>query len=142
VCVFSFDGDSCCFWSGPAWPATSWLRNLNRRSTPSLRRTTRPSFQPQKKKTHRRPSRAHAAGKDRVKIGEDVIVGPGEVVTQLVVMGGNATVDGTVDGNLVVLSGTAKVNGQVNEDLVTILVPQCSARRHRSPTMWSWWAGI
>jgi uncharacterized RDD family membrane protein YckC len=79
--------------------------------------------QPPLKRHKRRPAPARHSHETpaRVEFGEDVEIAAGETVPGLVVIGGNATVDGSVDGCLVVISGSAKVNGQVAQDLVTIL---------------------
>jgi hypothetical protein len=76
---------------------------------------------PKKHSTKRRANVPRGAGTERVEIGKDVTVKAGEVVRELVVIGGNATVDGTVEGDLVVISGSATVNGRVKRDSVTIL---------------------
>ena len=58
---------------------------------------------------------------ERVEVGKDVIVRSGEVVRDVVVIAGNAIIDGTVEGDLVVVSGSARITGQVDRNLVTIL---------------------
>ena len=83
--------------------------------------TPKPESTPKKRATKRRATPARGAGSEHVEIGKDVVIKAGEVVRELVVIGGNATVDGTVEGNLVVISGSATVNGRVKRDLVTIL---------------------
>lgn len=100
-----------------AWAAENAEEPSN--AQPELERPA--VVQPQKKRARHRTPATHRSRNDRVEIGKDVTIGPGETVNELVVVAGNATVDGTVEGNLVVLSGTAKVNGHVREDLITIL---------------------
>lgn len=81
-----------------------------------------PLVQPPRKRGKRRPATHHFTSQNEVvQIGKDVVVASGETVRELVVIGGDATVDGTVEGNLIVISGSAKVNGHVERELVTIL---------------------
>jgi uncharacterized RDD family membrane protein YckC len=81
-----------------------------------------PVFQiPKKHRKQARAVRGSHTGPTRVEFGTDVVIGPGETVPDLVVIAGNATVQGTVRGNLVVISGWAKVDGEVGQDLVTVL---------------------
>ena len=79
---------------------------------PEIERPT--IVKPQKKKSRSRSTAAHRSRNDRVEIGKDVVISAGETVHDLVVVAGNATVDGTVEGDLVVISGTAQVNGRVS----------------------------
>jgi uncharacterized RDD family membrane protein YckC len=109
-----------------AWPALGpnlFAQEIENAPTIQPEEENPPIKQPQKKKSRHRVTRTHKEGSlnDRVEIGKDVIVAAGETVGELVVIAGNATVNGTVEGNVVVLSGTARINGQVHEDLVTIL---------------------
>lgn len=75
-----------------------------------------------KKRSRQRSSTTiRGAGNERVEIGKNVVIRADEVVRELIVIAGNATVNGTVEGNLVVVSGSAVINGRVDRDLVTIL---------------------
>jgi len=61
------------------------------------------------------------ANGDFVKIGGNAHVKAGESVDQLVVVFGDAVVDGTVSGDMVVVWGDATINGHVGGDMVTVL---------------------
>ena len=50
-----------------------------------------------------------SSGKDRVAVGGNIHVKAGEVVHDVVVVGGSAVVDGKVTGDFVVVFGTAKL---------------------------------
>src|SRR2546422_8866812 len=52
-----------------------------------------------------------------VKFGSDAIVREGEEVGEVVVIFGDATIDGKVRGNVVVVAGDAKVNGTIGGEL-------------------------
>jgi hypothetical protein len=56
-----------------------------------------------------------------IAIGQDKIIQKNEVASEMVVVWGNVTVDGTVDHNLVAVGGNVKINGAVLGDLVTVL---------------------
>jgi uncharacterized RDD family membrane protein YckC len=56
-----------------------------------------------------------------VRVGGDVVVKAGEVCRELVVIGGNVTIDGEVEQDVVVVSGSLTVNGKVGGDLVCVL---------------------
>src|SRR5437867_2946988 len=56
-----------------------------------------------------------------VKFGSDAIVREGEEVGEVVVIFGDATIDGKVRGNVVVVAGDAKVNGTIGGELVVPL---------------------
>ncbi len=55
-----------------------------------------------------------------VQIGQSIHVKTNETVRDLVVVLGDAVVDGTVEGNLVVVLGEARVNGRVTGDAVNV----------------------
>ncbi len=55
-----------------------------------------------------------------VQIGQSIHVKTNETVRDLVVVLGDAIVDGTVEGNLVVVLGEARVNGRVTGDAVNV----------------------
>lgn len=57
---------------------------------------------------------------DRVSFGDDVVVGPGERVHDVVTMGGDATIDGEVTGDVVAMGGDVLVRGSVAGDVVTM----------------------
>lgn len=83
----------------------------------------KPAKAAKKQKPRKRTIVKRSTGNEVVEVGKDVYIAPGETVGELVVIAGNATVDGKVEGDLVVVSGSAKVNGQVERALVTILGP-------------------
>jgi hypothetical protein len=76
-----------------------------------------PVIAPKKKKT--RPQVTHRG--ELVEIGGSVVVAADETVNQLVVIAGNATVDGSVEGDAVIVFGSPRINGTVRGDLVTVM---------------------
>jgi uncharacterized RDD family membrane protein YckC len=56
-----------------------------------------------------------------VAVGHDVTLKKHETSRDIVVIGGNAIIEGTVRGSLVVVFGSAKVTGKVEQDLVVVL---------------------
>jgi uncharacterized RDD family membrane protein YckC len=64
--------------------------------------------------------RVSGAGGEIVRVGASAQVGPEDSVSQLVVVFGNATVEGEVRGDMVVVWGDAVVNGRVGGDLVSV----------------------
>jgi hypothetical protein len=76
-----------------------------------------PVFEPRVRR-HRR----HGGGsEEKVSVMQDVVLKPGERASEVVVVFGNATVDGDVDGDVVVVGGKAKINGKVGGELVLVL---------------------
>src|SRR5438552_2139096 len=73
-----------------------------------------PVFEPRVRR-HRRHGRG---GEEKVSVMQDVVLKPGERASEVVVVFGNATVDGDVDGDVVVVGGKAKINGKVGGELV------------------------
>lgn len=65
---------------------------------------------PSKPKANKSAAKPPRRGQDRVVTGSSVRVAKGEVVHDLVVMGGSADVLGTVTGDLVVIGGSAHVH--------------------------------
>jgi uncharacterized RDD family membrane protein YckC len=65
---------------------------------------------------------SRTAANDRVSVGGSVVVKEGESARDVVVVCGNATIDGTVEGDLVVVLGTAKLGptAEVKRDLVIV----------------------
>ena len=55
-----------------------------------------------------------------LRLNGDARVPAGEVSDTLIVLNGDAVVEGTVTGGLVVINGDATVNGTVDEDVVVI----------------------
>ncbi len=55
-----------------------------------------------------------------VRVGASASVGAGESVRQMVIVFGNAAMDGEVRGNMVVVWGDATVNGRVGGDFVNV----------------------
>jgi len=67
------------------------------------------------------PSGSHGGNHQPVvQIGQSIHVKTNETVRDLVVVFGDAIVDGTVEGNLVVVLGEARVNGRVTGDAVNV----------------------
>lgn len=61
-----------------------------------------------------------ARPRDRVTFGEDVFVARGEVVGDVVTMGGDARIEGEVLGDVVTMGGDAYVDGPVHGEIVTM----------------------
>lgn len=59
--------------------------------------------------------------RDVVVFGRDVVLKKDEVSHDLVVIGGNAVIDGTVAGDLVSVFGSVKINGKVERGMVVVL---------------------
>ena len=59
--------------------------------------------------------------KEVVAIGKDVYIGANEISREVVVVGGQARIDGEVHGDVVVISGKAYVNGRVEGSVVSVL---------------------
>lgn len=81
----------------------------------------RPRTEARRKRPRQREMTFRGPESERVEIGKDVVIAADEVVRELVVIAGNARVEGTVEGSLVVVSGSARINGSVGHDLVTVL---------------------
>ena len=60
------------------------------------------------------------ANNDRVMIGDDIYVGPGDDVADAVCIGCSIRVDGTVRGDAVAVGGSIVVNGEVEKDVVAV----------------------
>jgi len=60
-------------------------------------------------------------GNDAVLVGNDFVLKEDEVVKDVVVVSGNATIHGRVTGDLVVVGGSAKVLGRVEGEMTVIL---------------------
>jgi uncharacterized RDD family membrane protein YckC len=62
------------------------------------------------------------AGSDvRVEIGQSVIVQTNETIENVVIVFGDATIDGAVKEEVVVVGGDARINGKVGENVVAVL---------------------
>ena len=69
-----------------------------------------------------RPRNAGRRGDEIVRFGSDVIVNRGETVEEVVVIAGNATINGEVDGELTVVGGNATLGPEaVVRDDVTVV---------------------
>lgn len=66
-----------------------------------------------------RRSRSHAD--QTVAVGDNATVRTGQTADEVVVIRGDATIDGDVDGDVVVVLGKLKLNGKVNGDIVVVL---------------------
>jgi len=64
-------------------------------------------------------ARPHAG--PRVSVGHSVTVKEDEVADEVVVVQGEATIDGEVEGDVVVVLGKAKINNKVHGELVSVL---------------------
>ena len=60
---------------------------------------------------------------DLVMFGQDIVLKKNEVAKQVVVVGGNAQIDGKVKQDVVVVMGSATVNGTINGSLVVVMGP-------------------
>ena len=60
-------------------------------------------------------------GSDVVMVGNDYVLKADEVARDVVIVSGNATIDGRVSGDLVVVGGSAKVSGRVDGEMTVIL---------------------
>src|SRR6266704_1500076 len=60
-------------------------------------------------------------GNDVVMVGNDFLLKEDEVAKDVVVLSGNATINGHVTGYLVVVGGLAKVSGRVDGEMAVIL---------------------
>lgn len=60
-------------------------------------------------------------GDDSVRVGTDVTIPEDKTVPELVVVRGNATIDGHVRKDVVIVLGNATVNGKVDGDVIVIL---------------------
>lgn len=56
-------------------------------------------------------------------LGEDVELKAGEVAEDVIVIGGNARIDGHIRGNLTVVFGSTTINGEVDREVFAILGP-------------------
>jgi uncharacterized RDD family membrane protein YckC len=61
-----------------------------------------------------------SSGKEIILTGQSVTVKPGEVISQVVVTQGSATIDGDVTGDVVVILGKARINGRVWGNVVNV----------------------
>ena len=68
--------------------------------------------------------------------GEHVVVKPDESIEQLVLLGGTADIQGTVERDVVVIGGSANVGGTVRGQLVLVDL-QFLARSTNRLTPWS-----
>jgi uncharacterized RDD family membrane protein YckC len=77
---------------------------------------------PAKEKRRSRQRSKHESRSDVVTMGNDVVIKEDEVKRDVVVIGGSATVDGTVTGDLVVILGAAKLGpkAEVNGDVTVV----------------------
>lgn len=69
---------------------------------------------------HSKDRDENESAKDIVSFGKNVSIQPGETVSEVVVFGGSADVQGKVEGSVVVLGGSASVNSAIDEDVVAI----------------------
>jgi hypothetical protein len=63
---------------------------------------------------------ASAAHAERVMVGEDIYIGPDEVVDSVVCFACSVRVDGVVEDEVVVIAGSATIDGRVDGDVVVI----------------------
>jgi uncharacterized RDD family membrane protein YckC/cytoskeletal protein CcmA (bactofilin family) len=79
---------------------------------------------PAKKPRRRNVARPqlHAVGMhhSNALFGQNIVVKPGESIDQLVLIGGNAEIQGTVQGDVVIIGGSARVSGSIEGQLVLV----------------------
>lgn len=73
---------------------------------------------PAKRKS--KSTKGNPAANEVVSVGASEKVPKGKKVDEVVVVGGDATVDGDVEGDVVVVGGTVRVNGHVKGDVVNV----------------------
>jgi uncharacterized RDD family membrane protein YckC len=73
-------------------------------------------------KSSRRTRSVQSRGNGRVLVGENLVVETGETVGEVVLLGGSASIDGTVGSDLVVVGGKAKLGptAEVKGDVVIV----------------------
>jgi uncharacterized RDD family membrane protein YckC len=64
---------------------------------------------------------SYGQSRDRVRVGSNLVVAPNEEVNDVVVVMGDAAIDGRVHRDLVVVSGDAVLNGKVDGDVTVVL---------------------
>src|SRR5205814_2224034 len=79
------------------------------------------SAQPARESEEEDTGRPGREGEDAVMVGNDFVLKEDEVAKDVVVVSGNATINGRVEGDLVVVGGSAKVSGRVDGELVVIM---------------------
>ncbi|MHB8520375.1 MAG: RDD family protein [Limisphaerales bacterium] len=106
----------------PAWQAVSAENGAGDDQTPAGDQAVRPA-PPRVTEVLDRAAEStdDSSRKEAIVFGKDVVVREGEVYRQVVVISGNATIDGTVDGDVVVVGGSAKITGKINGGLVVVL---------------------
>lgn len=105
-------------WAAPADPPTGNDNNAGDQTAPA----TPPVVTEVLERTDKGAEAGDEAGpRDLILVGKDAIVRQGETCSQVVVVGGSATIDGTVTGDVVVIAGSAKVTGKINGELVVVL---------------------
>jgi cytoskeletal protein CcmA (bactofilin family) len=73
-------------------------------------------------KTKRQPQRHRDARREEIVVfGNDVVLQENESARQIVVLAGNARIDGNVDGDVVIVSGSATVGGKIDGQLIVVL---------------------
>lgn len=93
------------------------LGNLASAQEPPLLKEAAATNGPPEIHTERNPRSAQ----EMVKIGDNVTLKEDETASAFVVILGNGTIDGTVEGDAVVVSGNALINGTVKGNLVVVL---------------------
>lgn len=86
----------------------------------ALEQPAEPS-EPVEESEHRAKRRHSREGEDVVMIDNDFVLKEGEVARGVVIVSGNATINGRVSQDLVVVGGSAEVLGKVDGDLVVVL---------------------
>ena len=72
-------------------------------------------------KRKRQPERHRETRREEIVFGNDVVIQENESAGQVVVIAGNARIDGNVDGDVVVVSGSATVRGRIDGQLVVVM---------------------
>lgn len=120
--------------AAPAPPATAAAPEKAQEADPNLIPLDQNNWKPVKERKHRVPR--HRNGNHRTLFGDNLVVGNEETVQDLLLFGGTADVQGTVDGDLVVIGGGAKISGTVNGNVVIIGGPlTCSGVINRDATV-------
>ncbi len=86
---------------------------------PTLRRIDAPEERSESRRTSR--SRSRGRNNDRIAVGDNVTLGPGETATTVVAVFGSATSEGEVFDSVVAVLGSARVTGPVADAVVAVL---------------------
>ncbi|MEK7683928.1 MAG: RDD family protein [Verrucomicrobiota bacterium] len=68
-----------------------------------------------------KPAAERINRQDIVMVGQDFVLKANEYARDVVVVGGNAQIEGEIERDLVVVAGAATINGKINGDLVVVM---------------------